>query len=504
MTGRGELYACLYIKEFPAQSLLRVRPQLRQRPCVVMDGDAPFRTVCSLNGHARRAGIVRGMSQAEVDTFTSVVLLFRSRGEEENTRGALLECASRISPRIEELMEAEMFACVLDISGTARLSGSPQKLAKALLQQVRNVGVSASIAISRNFHAAVCMARGMSRTGSVVIAQGEESRVLAPLPLSILQLSEEEAKTFERWGIRSLGALAALTEEPLIARMGQEGRRLRRLALGELPHLFVPKEPQFKLEEYQDLDHPVQDVDSLLFVIRLLLEKLMIRAAARVLALASVTLDSSLEDKTTYSHTIRSVLPSNDLHLWLKLIHLHLQSYPPQAAVLTLRLYADPEPTSKLQLGLFSPQLPEAVKLDVTLTKIRAIVGEDRVGRAVLKDTHQHDAFFMETFSVPSTSESADLSSTESFLAMRRFRHPLSLKVVIDKENLKAVFFQRKRYDVAFAYGPWRRGGDWWSSTPWEEEEWDVVARDQQGELLCCCIKRDRSGRAWQMVGIYD
>ena len=49
--------------------------------------------------------------------------------------------------------------------------------------------------------------------------------------------------------------------------------------------------------------------------------------------------------------------------------------------------------TSKVQLGLFSPQLPEAARLEVTLARIRAIVGEDCVGRAVLQDTHAPEGF---------------------------------------------------------------------------------------------------------------
>lgn len=39
MTNTSELYACLYVREFPAQSLLRLRAELHVGPCVVMDGE---------------------------------------------------------------------------------------------------------------------------------------------------------------------------------------------------------------------------------------------------------------------------------------------------------------------------------------------------------------------------------------------------------------------------------------------------------------------------------
>ena len=39
MNRAGELYACVYAKEFPAQAVLRLRPELRERPVVVVEGE---------------------------------------------------------------------------------------------------------------------------------------------------------------------------------------------------------------------------------------------------------------------------------------------------------------------------------------------------------------------------------------------------------------------------------------------------------------------------------
>ena len=133
---------------------------------------------------------------------------------------------------------------------------------------------------------------------------------LAPLPLTVLDLSEEQAETFALWGIRTLGMLAALPEKELIARMGQDGKRLRQLARGELPHLFQPVEPAFALEEQMELDTPVELLDSLLFVVGVMLEQLILRAKARILALASVTITLSLEGGGSHIRTVRPALPT--------------------------------------------------------------------------------------------------------------------------------------------------------------------------------------------------
>lgn len=63
MNKPTELYGCLYVKEFPVQALLRLRPELHEKPCVVMEGEPPFEMVCSLNTKARLLGLRRGMTR---------------------------------------------------------------------------------------------------------------------------------------------------------------------------------------------------------------------------------------------------------------------------------------------------------------------------------------------------------------------------------------------------------------------------------------------------------
>ena len=254
------LYACLYAREFPAQAMLRLRPQLRESPVAVLVGTAPRQWVCSLNARAAALGIEAGLTRAELEVFPSVALLPRSLAEEASARAALLQCAGQFSPRVEclthchpERSAAESrdllfltsdthFCAILDIAGTEKLLGPPEKLAKKLLHSVRVLGIHATVVVSANLDAALCLARNLP-IRTAIIPTGEEAKTLAPLPLSVLTLTPEHAETFARWGIATLGALAALPEKELIARLGQEGRRLRQFARGQAPHLLVPADP---------------------------------------------------------------------------------------------------------------------------------------------------------------------------------------------------------------------------------------------------------------------
>ena len=504
MTMPAELYACVYAKEFPAQALLRLRPELRERPCAVLEGEPPLQFVCAMNAKARAQGVARGMTKVELETMPAIVLLRRSKIEEEAARAALVECARAFSPRIEDRTRDGWFCCVIDIAGTEKLLGPPAILCEALQSSLRGLGIVSSIAVSRNFHAVLCLARGIGfRSGGMIVPAGEERRALALLPLSVLDMLEEQAETFSLWGIRTLGMLAELPEKELIARMGQAGKRHRQLARGELPHLFLPVEASFVLEEWMELDTPVEVLESLLFAVGVMLEQITRRATARVLALAAVTITLTLEGGGSHTRRVRPALPTNDRQLWIKLLHLDLEAHPPQAAILSLALKAEPGSTSKMQLGLFSPQLPEPMRLDVTLARIRAIVGEENVGCAVLKDTHKPDELRMKPFTVTSSFRAKPID-VATRAAERQLRPAENTTVVLQQSRPRTFTFREKRYGVERDYGPWLVGGDWWNAAQWGFEQWDLIGRSHDGVVLCCCVVRDLVTNRWQVAALYD
>lgn len=500
MSKPNELYACLYVKEFPAQALLRLRPELHDKPCVVMEGEPPFEVVCSLNTKARLLGLRHGMTRVEVDTFSGPVLLVRSLPTEKTTKAVLLECAASFSPGIEESSEATAFLCIIDIARTQNLFGPPEMLAKNLRQSVRALGLSGLVTVSSNFHAAVCFAKGLIRSVVQIVPSGKEAVALSSLPLTTLNLAENQAETFAFWGIRTLGMLAALPEKELIARMGQDGKRLRQLACGEHNHLFQPIEVPFVLEECVELDFPLEDLESLLFGLSVMLEQLILRATARIVALASVIITLHLDGGDSHSRTVRPAQPTNDKQLWLKLLHLDLEAHPPHAAILTVVLHAEPGNTNKVQLGLFSPQLPEPGRLDVMLARIAALVGEGNVGQAVLDDTHTPEGFHVEPFQISSVT--SEPTSSEVHVCLRQLRPPQPVSVLLESGRPKSFFFRNQRCLVERAYGPWLKGGEWWNETIWGQEQWDLIARAQDDTLLFCCVVRDLIQDQWQAVAL--
>ena len=346
----------------------------------------------------------------------------------------LMECAERFSPRIEVLASptesVSGATLVLDIAACERLFGTPKQIAEALLRAADAAGFEASAATSINAYAAVVAARGFS--GITIIPAGGEADVLAPLPLAVLELEPEQRETFASWGIRTLGQLAGLPQTALVARVGEVGRRLQALSRGDCEHLLAPVEPPADavLSESTELEHPVDLLEPLLFLISRMLEQIVRRAAARALAIAQVETRLVLDGAVRREHRriVRPALPEWSHSTLLKLVQLDLELHPPEAAVIALHLVAQPARSQSVQQGLFTPQTPEAGRLEVLLARLRKLVGEERVGAAELLDSHRPEAFRMAPF-VPGGSTASCSVARTCPSALRILRPPRVIRV---------------------------------------------------------------------------
>ena len=301
---------------------------------------------------------------------------------------------------------------------------------------------------------------------------------------------------------------AALPVTDLVARLGPQAITWRDLALGAHPHTLEPIEAEFSLREFCAFETPVEDSGSLLFIGARIIDCLAARATARALALASLTVQMQLEGNQTYQRIIRPALPTVDRKFLLKLLQLEIAAHPPQAAVLTLMLTAQAGQSSKVQLGLFAPQTPEPSRLDVTIARLKAIAGDDRVGSPVLEDTHRPASFRMQaefrSQRIPAKPQHRSLNPPTPRLALRRMRPPVPVHVQLSA--LQPVAFRDRdgSFSISAAYGPWRTSGNWWSTDGWNAEEWDVLAENLNGNSVACLLVHNYAINQWQLEAYYD
>jgi protein ImuB len=408
-------------------------------------------------------------------------------------KGDLISLAARFSPFIEAV-DAE--TVVFDVAGLDRLFGLPQDVAAAIARRAREDGVQASLTLAANPDAAICSARGFS--GVHIVPHGDEGKFLSHVPITLLSPSPELLETLERWGIRRFGELGALPPLGIAERLGPEGLRLRELARGEADRKLLTIEDPLRFEDEIELDYPVDLLEPLAFLLARLIKGLAAALAVRALATDEVRLRLRLENGALHERTLRLPVPSLDTKAFLKLIQLDLEAHPPSEPIVHLWMGVNPVKPQTAQGGLFVPAAPEPVKLELTLARIRAIVGQDRVGVPELLDTHRPDAFRLKAELPAAASSLAQEERRQTNLALRIFRPARAAAVTLSSGQPGFVSARNIRGKVVEFAGPWRTSGDWWTADPWQRDEWDVALSDGALYLLYC------NPRGWFVEGSYD
>jgi protein ImuB len=370
------------------------------------------------------------------------------------------------------------------------------------MRRAGETGVTARLALAANPDAAICATRGFA--GVSILPQGDEAKFLASLPLKLLEPSPELQETLERWGIRRFHDLAALPPLGIAERLGPEGLCLRQLARGGVERKLVPLEDPARFEEELELDYPVELLEPLAFVLSRFLGGLTTRLMTRGLATDELRLRLKLENRGVHERMLRLPVPSLDQRAFLKLLQLDLAAHPPAAPVVHVHLEANPVKPRAAQSGLYLPVAPEPVKLELTLARIKAMVGEKKVGAPELLDTHRPGAHKMGTtaiFQIPKRTGGKTRNGCNAAgvtIALRVFRPPRAALVSIASGRPYFVAAEGVRGRVLELAGPWRTSGDWWTTDPWERDEWDIALSDGALYRIYCAPP------GWFVEGSYD
>ena len=533
-------YACIYVPCFPVEALVRSSPELREESVAVVEGRPPMVHVVAANERARAAGIDAGMSRVQAAELPGLVIRQRSPAQEEAAHAALLDCGHAFSPRVEATA-ADMV--VLDLAGLERVFGSAQKIARDLARRVYEVGLEANVAVAGNPEAAIHAARGFA--GITVIPPGKEAERLGGLPVEVLMPPLTVLETLDSWGVRTFRALGALPELAVSERLGQAGLHLQKLARGGDARPLQPVEAGLHFAETMELEDAVELLEPLSFILARLLEQLCARLGTRSLATNELEMELEMDRQEDlqvsdvdpqkeappdmHRRTLRLPVPMQDAKIFLKLLQLDLKSHPPAAPVVKVRIAAAPVRPRVTQQGLFLPLAPEPERLELTLARIAAVVGDAggindihdagdaRVGAAELVDTHRPGAFRVTRFHPPAASEAVRFlprREQAARLSLRVFRPPWRTRVELREGAPARVFLHHAWAEVAAHAGPWRNSGEWWSEHHWQRDEWDVAVEgavkslskaDLPVEALAVYrIYRNLAEDGWWVEGCYD
>jgi len=489
-------FACAWVPFFAAAAFERGEPALVDRPLAIVRGAAPVSRVVEASAAAREHRIAPGMTESEARTRCPV-LTVRPWSEERvaAARHALLEAALTVSPRVED--GGPGFVHV-DVAGLERLVGDARAVADRLVRQVGAVGLTARVGVARSRPAARLAAQAGPRV--TVVSPGGEPAFLAALPLRALALPVEIADTFRRWGIRTLGELAALPRRSLGDRLGPAGLAAHDRALGLDRDPFRVHVPEPYWEEAQGVDWEIDSLDALAAVVERVLERLIARLAVVHVSADAIDLELTLASGATHPRTIALAYPTREARLILALVRLDLQAHPPPSAVVGVTLRARPAVARPTPAGLWQPPAPAHRDLAALLTRLTTLVGVTNVGAPGLVDSHDPDAFTLGPFPAVAAAAAARPDDGGPRVMLRRAEPPAPVRVETDGGRPRRVEGRGADTGVLACAGPWRISGEWWDTRAWARDEWDVLLADTR----LCRLAHDRLTNEWHLVGVYD
>jgi protein ImuB len=415
---------------------------------------------------------------------------------ESAAHATLLQVALAHSPRVEDAGGGSVY---LDAAGLRSLFGDDATLAARLRDAAAAAGLAVRVGVAGSRIGALAAARFGS--GATVVEPGGDAAALATAPLALLTLSEALATRLSRWGLRTLGELAALPTAGLFERAGAEGVQAQRLARGEDPRPLASWRPEPGYEESVECEWGLETLEPVVERLGELAARLCGRLGARGLAADGFEWICRLAGGRAHEGALTPAVPLTEATAVTGLLRLALEARPPRGIVEGLTLRARATRAAPAQESFTDPSRPSPRFLAATMNRLVALVGSDRIGAPALLDSHRPDAVGLGAYASPSPrrNEGGESGSGNApVLALRRLRPPAPAAVTLASGRPVAMRSSRLAGRIVAGVGPWRSSGEWWTPQPWLQDEWDVELAD--GTL--CRLAHD--GSAWHIAGIYD
>ena len=411
----------------------------------------------------------------------------------EHGQEDLLAVARTFSPLIEITARDTV---VIPVAGLRKLIGPPHQIASEIARRASERHLIGNIGIASNPDTALLAARNLG--GVTLIPKGDEAKYIGAFRIETLPIEPETFEVLDRWGVRTLEDLSVLPDDGIHERLGAAAVYLLQLARGTADRPLRPILDGTSYEERFELEYPVELLEPLLFILSRLVNELCARLNQHSMATTEIRLKLELERAEPNERKLQLPFATRDAKSLLKLLQFDLEAHPPSDPIMAVTLALEPVDPRVVQHGLFVRPAPEPEKLELTLTKIRGMVGVNNAGSPELLDTWRPGAWRMGP--VVAGKQGAITNARSPRIAFRHFTPVLKARVELKAEKPARIFAERVYGNVLEAAGPWRTSGDWWRETIWDRDEWDVGLND--GGVYR--IYLDRPVHQWFVEGAYD
>jgi DNA polymerase-4 len=279
-------------------------PALAGKP-VLVGGTGPRGVVAAASYEARRFGCHSAMPMGRARRLCPQAIVLPPRFDLYAAKSrAVHEIFAAFTPLIEPIALDEAF---LDVTGGLRLLGTGAEIGAAIRARVRaETGLTASVGVAPNKLLAKLASDDAKPDGMLVVEPGGELAFLHPHPVGRLWgVGPATLARLERFGVETIGDLAALPEAGLIDALGKaHGHQLHELACGRDDRPVEPDREAKSIGQEETFPRDVADKEALGREIRRMAERVGTRLRDHGLAGRTVTIKVRFPDFRTITRSV--------------------------------------------------------------------------------------------------------------------------------------------------------------------------------------------------------
>ena len=285
------MITCIQIPYFIAALEQRENPEWRDQPLIV---EGPNSHVYAVSERAHQMGVAPGMSLQQAVSHCPEPVWAPARPPfYAHALEGLLTILADFTPHVEADGSLVSATCFADLG---RPKPGSMTRVQAIGQAIRErASLAPAMGVADSRFAAHVAASLVRENEALLIAQGHEAEFLAPLPIALLPLDEEQQRRLRLLGIRTLEQLAALPIGAVLNQLGTNGRTIHQLAQGIDPRPVLAYRPQEEERIARQLDDPSSDLNVLEAELRSLAYKVAARLRDKVAAARDISLTLFLE-----------------------------------------------------------------------------------------------------------------------------------------------------------------------------------------------------------------
>ncbi len=237
-------FVSLYFPYLKTDWLAIRKPELRDKPVVLSAKDHNRVVITAASPAAEKEGLFAGMVVADARALLPELIVMDDKpGREGRLLRGLGEWAIRWTPVTavdgpNGVVDGVADGLLLDVSGCTHLWGGEAPYLKEILRRLRTAGYNVRGAMADTMLAARAVAR--YGKGYPIVAPGEQTAALAPLPCCALGLDAATTERLQQLGLATIDKFISMPRGALRRRFGQELLLRLDQALGNAPLSLEP------------------------------------------------------------------------------------------------------------------------------------------------------------------------------------------------------------------------------------------------------------------------